>query len=172
MDHLVEAVLEIERHVGASGWDRPPVLFAMVQTQDLIRREPGLAKQLGLSADSGEGFTPVEQDALPDRPLQEALATIEWPGAVSGCALVQEVVALPPQAEEEIPDGEDAAAYAAGHPLRQEIRLVVAVLRDGTRAAAVRIRPRDQADESQPGELVVDPNLAPQLADALHATLN
>lgn len=172
MDHLVEAVLEIERHVGASGWDRPPVLFAMVQTHDLLRREPALAQQLGLTADAGEGFTPVEQEALPDKPLQEALATIEWPNAVSGCALVQEVVALPPQAEQELPEGEEAATYAAAHPLRQEIRLVVAVLRDGTSAAAVRIRdPNAASEDSQSGELVVDANLAPQLAEALHATL-
>lgn len=165
-DHLKDAVLEIERHVGASGWDRPPVLFAMVRTEDLLRREPDLARQLGVA--DGEGFTPVEQEALPDKPLYQALATIEWPAAVSGCAVVQEVVALPPQAEAELPEGEEAATYAANHPLRQEIRLVVAVLRDGSRAAALRVRAED---DSEAGELVVDPDLAPQLADALHATL-
>lgn len=165
MDHLQDALLEIERHVGASGWDRRPVLFALVETSDLRTREPAMAQQLGITEDDG-GYTPIEQEDLPDKPLDEALATIEWPGVVSGCALVQEVVALPPQAEQDLPEGDEAARYAAEHPLRQEIRLAVAVLRDGTHACAARVR-----SENEPGELVVDPNLAPRLAEALHATL-
>jgi hypothetical protein len=176
----VTTLLEIERHVAASGWDRPPMLYALVDTEDLATREPALAAQLGLQGASG--LTPVEQDPLPPGPLDTALARIEWPAAVRGCALVQEVVALPPEAEAAMPEGSEAAEYAANHPQRQEIRLAVGVLRDGSRAAAARIRdqepsgPADSAPQGLPvpepdANLVVDADLAPALAAALLATL-
>jgi hypothetical protein len=162
---LVAALLEIERHVGASGWDRPPQLFALADSADLAEREPALARQLGVDPERSP-ITPVEQDTMPDGPLDEALARMEWPPAVTGCALVHEVVTLPPGAEEQV----STAADAASHPERREIRLAVAVLRDGSRAAAARIRPPGDGPE-EPGELVVSPDLAPALADALLATL-
>jgi hypothetical protein len=174
---LVQTLLEIERHVAASGWDRPPLLYALVDTQDLVRREPALAAQLGLDKAAPGGLTPVEQEALPEGPLEEALARIEWPRAVLGCALVQEVVTLPPEAEADMPDDDQAAYYAATHPLRQEIRLAVGVLRDGSRAAAARIRDQDAAppamtpDAGPDPNLVVDADLAPALAEALLSTL-
>jgi len=166
---LVTTLLEIERHVAASGWDRPPMLYALVDTADLVTREPALAAELGLSEATPNSLTPVEQDPLPDGPLEDALARIEWPPAVRGCALVQEVVTLPPEAEADLPDDDEAAYYAATHPLRQEIRLAVGVLRDGSRAAAARIRDQERATED--ANLVVDADLAPALAEALLATL-
>jgi hypothetical protein len=166
---LVTTLLEIERHVAASGWDRPPMLYALVDTEDLATREPALAVELGLEGTTG--LTPVEQDALPPGPLDAALARIEWPSAVRGCALVQEVVALPPEAEAEMPEGSDAAEYAANHPQRQEIRLAVGVMRDGSRAAAARIRDQQPTAEEPDANLVVDADLAPALAAALLATL-
>lgn len=166
---LEQALLEIEEHAGRSGWDRPPQLFALVETSDLVRREPQLAVALGVdeAAISSGSLTPVEQDPLPDGPLDEALGRVAWPEAVAGCALVQEVVALPPDAEDSMPDGADQIDYAAVHPMRQELRLVVGVLRDGATAAAARLR----AENIDEGELVMDANLAPQLSDALLATL-
>lgn len=175
---LVTTLLEIERHVAASGWDRPPLLYALVDTEDLATREPALAAQLGLQ--NASGLTPVEQEPLPPGPLDSALARIEWPAAVRGCALVQEVVALPPEAEAGMPEGPEAAEYAANHPQRQEIRLAVAVLRDGSRAAAARVRDQQppsaaqaplRADDEPDANLVVDADLAPALAAALLATL-
>jgi hypothetical protein len=46
------------------------------------------------------------------------------------------------------------------------VRLVVGVLRDGTRSSVLRVRGHD--DDT---DLVHDPGLAPDLADALEATL-
>src|SRR5215203_4419801 len=37
---LDRVTLDIEQHAAASGWDQPPRLFALVETADLVRREP------------------------------------------------------------------------------------------------------------------------------------
>jgi hypothetical protein len=71
---------------------------------------------------------------------------------------------LPPEVEESMPRHADVLDWASGHPERREARLAVAVLRDGTRACTVRLRGVD--------ELLVGPDLAPALADALAATLD
>lgn len=165
---LQETLVEIERHVAGSGWDQRPQLFALARTADLVVREPEFAAQLGLDPDRmpAEALTPVEQDALPDGPLDEALAQVGWPREVAGCALVQEVVMLPPEVEEVMPRHVDVLDWAVDHPQRREARLAVAVLRDGTRACTVRMR-GDAEDE-----LLVGPDLAPALADALAATLD
>ncbi len=172
---LTATLLEIEQHVGAGGWDQGPQLFALVPTVALLREQPQLAATLNVVPDDpalAATLTPVEQDALPDGPLDEALASIEWPDSVAGCALVQEVLALPPAAEAELPEGASAeqVAYAASHPDRQEIRLAVAVLRDGSTAATARVRSSETADDG--AGLVVNPGLAPELASALLATLD
>lgn len=166
---LEKALAEVERHAAAAGWDRPPQLFALVETADLLAREPGLAARVGLAAEEVPSgvFTPVEQEALPDRPLDEALATIMWPDGVVGCALVHEVLVLPPQAEAVQPELEDATEYARNHPARREVRLAVAVLADGTSASAVRLRSAtEDADDLMFGD-----DLAPNLTAALLATL-
>ena len=165
---LQETLVEIERHVSGSGWDQPPQLFALARTVELMVREPDLAARLGLDPDrvpSG-GLTPVEQDALPNGPLDEALAQVGWPPEVAGCALVQEVVMLPPEVEQSMPRHADVVEWAGDHPERREARLGVAVLRDGSRACTVRLR------GEQEDELLVGPDLAPALADALAATLD
>ena len=82
-------------------------------------------------------------------------------------ALVVERVVLPPEAEADLPVDEGAAlAMLADHPLRQDVRLAVATLRDGTRSAAMRFRLHDD-----PVQVLVGPDLVPGLADALAATL-
>lgn len=161
---LQSTVVEIEQHVAASGWDQRPVLFALVPTEDLLAREPALAAQLGMTRDTvvPGSLTPIEQEGLGD-PLDEALARIMWPDEVLGCALVQEVVVLPPEAEEQRPPDADPATYAADHPDRRDVRLAVGVLRDGSQATALRVR-----DEE---EILVGDNIAPNLAEALLATL-
>jgi hypothetical protein len=77
-----------------------------------------------------------------------------------------ERIVLPPDAEGGMPDDDVAAAHwAANHPDRADVRIVVGVMRDGARSSLLRVRGHeDDAD------LVRDPELAPELAEALAAT--
>lgn len=168
---LAGVVREIEAHAAAAGWDRPPALFALVPTADLLRREPGLAELLGVAPDDGrpELLTPVEQDALgADRPLEEVLSSIMWPAEVAGCAAVVERLVLPPTDDGQVPtDAADASAYAADHPERQEVRLVAAVTREGERWCALRMRAHDDA-----AAVLAAPDLVPGLLELLASTLD
>ena len=170
-DPLHAVVLELERHADAGGWDQPPALYALVDTAELLAAEPGLADQVGLStADLEPGsITPVEQESIGDAPLDETLARIAWPDSVLGCALIQEVLVLPPDAEEARPDDADPVEWAANHTDRREVRMVAGVLRDGTSACALRMRPQDAAEAT---EVVYGADLAPNLVVALRATLD
>ncbi|MET8952253.1 PPA1309 family protein [Streptomyces sp. NPDC004393] len=167
---LTRAVLEIDEYVSGLGWDQPARLFALVDTARLRAQEPSLAAQLGLEDESeSAGLTPIEQEEVPaDRPLDEFLATIAWPDAVVGCALAVERLMLPPSAEATVPQGlsdKKLARWVAEHPDRQEVRMTVAVLRDGARDSAVRLREKDS-----PTEVLTGPDLVPGLAEALAAT--
>lgn len=165
---------EVEEFVAAAGWDQQPQLFALVATTTLLASQPELADQL----DAQTPLTPVAQDALPGGELDAALAGIEWPDAVAGCALAQEIMVLPPAAEAdlgELPgDPAQARRAVAGHPQRREGRLVAAVLRDGGAACVLRLRDTrggDRQCDELLDELVEDPQLAPNLLHALLATL-
>jgi hypothetical protein len=167
---LTRAVLEIDEYASGLGWDRPARLFALVDTAQLRTQEPGLAEQLGLAGQTeAAALTPIEQDELPSgTALDEFLATIAWPEVIAGCALTVERLMLPPAAEATIPEGLDDAALAAWvaeHPQRQEVRMTVAVLRDGSRESAVRLRAKDT-----PSEVLTGAGLVPGLAEALSAT--
>ncbi|MEU8530611.1 MULTISPECIES: PPA1309 family protein [Streptomyces] len=167
---LTRAVLEIDEYASGLGWDQPARLFALVDTARLRAREPGLASQLGLDGDEAAAqFTPIEQDKLPaGKALDEFLGTIAWPDAVAGCALTVERLMLPPSAEASVPEGlseKQLAKWVAGHPDRQEVRMTVAVLRDGARESAVRLRAKDS-----PTEVLTGADLVPGLAEALAAT--
>jgi hypothetical protein len=168
---LATALSEVDEHLAAGGWDQPARLYALVKTVDLLQSEPALAESLGLSAGPDvAGLTPVEQESLPaGQPLDEWLAGIGWPAEVSGCALAQEVVALPPSVEADVPTDADAdpVTWATTHPLRREVRMLVGVLRDGSRASILRVRGQNDADD----DLVTGAELVPLLADALAATL-
>lgn len=159
---------EVEEFVASGGWDQPPQLFALVSTAELLAQQPELAGQL----DADAALTPVAQDPLPVEDLGAALAEIEWPGAVTGCAVAQEIVVLPPEAERELDavtqDSEVLRRVAAEHPKRREARLVAAVLRDGTIACVLRVR----GDSERPDEIVEHPELAPNLTAALLDTLS
>lgn len=162
---LEAAAAEIEAHVGSTGWDRPPALFALVQVGQFAADEPDLARRLGMGAAAGDALTPIEQDQLPEGPLDEVLAQISWPDSVAGCALSQEIVLLPPSAEQEL-GAEPVLSTVAAHPHRRDARLVVAVTRDGRSAAVLRLRQTDGEDG-----LLTGPDLAPNLVTALLATL-
>jgi hypothetical protein len=167
---LAAIAREVEEFVAASGWDQQPQLFALVATQALLASQPELTDQL----DADAALTPVAQEALPEGELDAALASIEWPDAVAGCALAQEIVVLPPAAQAglgELPDDPAQARWiVAGHPQRREGRLVAAVLRDGVGACVLRLR-ADSGNDQGCDELVEDPQLAPNLIRALLETL-
>ncbi|KUF16190.1 PPA1309 family protein [Streptomyces silvensis] len=167
---LTRAVLEIDDYVGGLGWDQPARLFALVDTARLRTQEPTLADRLGLADDaSAAPLTPIEQDELPaGSPLDEFLGTIAWPDSVVGCALSVERLMLPPSAEASVPEGmseKQLAKWVSEHPQRQEVRMTVAVLRDGARESALRLREKDS-----PTEVLTGSDLVPGLAEALAAT--
>jgi hypothetical protein len=173
---LPTAAREVEDFLSESGWDQPPQLFALVPTAQLLQAEPGLAARLAVA----EGLTPVAQDPLTDEDVAEKLAEICWPDGVTGCALAQEIVVLPPAAEAELdqavagasgsPDDLDRVAVrvAQRHPDRRDARLVVAVLRAGGHCCLLRVR----GTGDQPDELVEHPDLAPNMVNALLRTLD
>ncbi|MER5883569.1 PPA1309 family protein [Streptomyces sp. NPDC001941] len=161
---LTRAVLEIDEYASGLGWDRPSVLYALIDNATLRALEPGQADRF-----AGDGFTALQQKEIPaGKPLDEYLGTVAWPDSVTGCALTVERLMLPPSAEASVPDGLDEAALAkwvARHPKRQEVRMTVAVLRDGARESALRLREKDS-----PTEVLTGSDLVPGLADALAAT--
>ena len=161
---LDTAAAEIEAHVARAGWDAPPVLFALVRAAQLAADEPDTAARLGLEHATGNALTPIEQDDLPEGDLDSVLAQIAWPEAVVGCALSQEILLLPPQAEAGLSD--ESISSIATHPDRREARLVAAVLRDGSSTVMLRLRGSDQDD------LLTGPDLAPNLIEALLATFD
>lgn len=168
MSVLQAVVNELETHASGAGWDRPEQLFALVETADLLRREPGLAQALGLTEAAPGDLTPVEQDPLPaGRLVEQVLPEIAWPPEVAGVAVVAERLVLPPGADDEVPDDPVAAQeFAAGHPHRQEVRMVAAALRTGESACALRLRSHDADDL-----VLTGPDLVPGLLTLLHATL-
>jgi hypothetical protein len=165
MSRLEELVVELERHASDGGWDAAPRLYALADAAELHVNEPELAQSLGV-ANSPGGLAALEQPQLPtEKPIDDVLSGIEWPEQVTGCALVIERILLPESAEDEMPE-EDPVGWAGEHPDREDVRLVVGVLRDGSRHAAMRLRGHDSDDQVLSG-----PELVPALADALAATL-
>jgi hypothetical protein len=162
------AVVEVERHTSAEGWDQPPRLFALVVTTELAVAEPELAAELGVSDGTGSFYTPVEQELEePVDSLEELLSRITWPDTVAGALAVVESVALPPAAEEQVPDDpETAAVFAAQHPEHEDVRIAVGVLRSGEAHCVVRMRTHDSDDALLHGADVV-----PGLISALRETL-
>lgn len=171
---VATAAREVEEFVAGAGWEQPPQLFALVATTDLLQQQPELADQLNAATP----LTPIAQEALAESDLAEALARIAWPETVEGCAIVQEIVVLPPEAESSLTaagaagDAARLRRAAADHPERTEGRLVAAVARDGARACVLRLRGKPTDDGSEPlDEVIEHPDLAPNLLDALAATL-
>jgi hypothetical protein len=166
---LAAAVLEIESHIAVGGWDQPARLYALVDTAQLVEKEPALAAAMGLDSSSAQGsLTLVEQDQLsPDRPLETVLESIVWPANVAGAAAVVERLVLPPDADADIPeDPSRAEEFAREHPDRQEVRIVAGVTRSGSTYCALRLRAHDD-DQS----VVGGSDLVPGLLALLGATL-
>ena len=169
LDPLTAVVGEVEGHVAEAGWDQPPQLFALVETEQLLRAEPQLARTMGLVAGRPGELTPVAQDPLEDGPLDEQLAGIVFGEEVLGVVLAHEVVVLPPAAEAALDEVDDPAQVAAEHPDRRDVRMVVGVARGGGQAAVLRLRGRS---DDEPDDRVTGPDLAPALAQALLVMLD
>jgi hypothetical protein len=170
VSRLEDVVLDLERHSAQSGWDAPPRLYALIETAELRRHQPALAEELGIPADA-DSIAALEQPPVADSgaaSIEDLLGMIVWPAQVDGCALVVERIVLPPEAEAVLPavDDEEIVAWVAEHPRREDVRVVVGVLRDGSRHSALRLRTHDDDDEVLSG-----PDLVPALADVLAATL-
>ena len=170
-DALSRAVIEIEKHVSGAGWDQPAQLFSLVPTEELLRAEPQLAAQLGAD-DASQPLTPVAQGELPDgledEHLADALAQIEWPHGVTGCALAIERIVLPASTEAGLSSVEsdaELARMAGSDPRRHEVRMVAAVLREGDRFGAVRLRSHDEDSAVLTGT-----DLVPTLCEVLSLT--
>lgn len=161
---LLAALTEIERHVGAQGQGQPARLFALVRTDQLISAEPSLAAHL--DARLPDSLSSIEQeDFHAGGDLMATLSRITWPATVTGCAVAVERVFLPSNLEDEIPaDPSAAERFVAEHPQREDVRLVVGALRDGSHHGVARIA-------SQPDDLVAAPDLVPGLVQVLAATL-
>ncbi|WP_183094784.1 PPA1309 family protein [Nocardioides stalactiti] len=166
---LAAAVLELEKHHAAAGWDQPARLYALVDTASLVAHEPALAAMLGLDESRERGsLTPIEQEELAaDQQLEGFLPSISWPASVIGCAAVVERLVLPPAADGQVPeDPAEAVEFAREHPDRQEVRIVAGVTRHGASYCAMRLRAHDEDPAVLGG-----PDLVPSLLALLRATL-
>ena len=187
---LLAAALDIERHVASDGWDQPALLFALVATARIRVEQPELAARLGV-VDGGPVLTTFEQPAPPkDKELDAFLATIAWPDDIVGAAVVVERIVLPPRAEATLADRPDAAKAARAHPAAQDMRIVVAVTRDGQQMSVLRLRGAGAATDDSGGagaaadvppaatgpgvegddSVLTGTDLVPGLAEALLAT--
>src|SRR3546814_10360149 len=98
--------------VDAAGLGQPPQLFALVPTALLADTQPDWVDD----HDTSE-LTIIEQAPLPVSPdsgmaeLEHVLATTSWPPEVEGCALVQEIIVLPPGAESDLDEALGTLIY-------------------------------------------------------------
>ncbi|WP_172192430.1 PPA1309 family protein [Actinomyces faecalis] len=171
---LARVVAEVEEHMSHRGWDAPVAVFALVRTATALETDPDLATVLDEAAlaeaqQDPHALTVIEQEQLPEATgLEDLLAQLAWPETVDGVALSVERVTLPPSAEEEaasIEDPNERIAFLQTHPARDDVRIVVGVLRDGEAWCAVRTRSRDTSDAVVQGEAMV-----PGLIEALGST--
>ncbi len=161
-------MLELERHVSQAGWDAPLRIFAVVDRTRALAADPQLRALIG-DDDPDATMICIEQEGLPHaQTLEEMLAQIAWPDTVDGAAVVVERFVVPPHAERGLPEHPQAAVEALlAHPERQDVRLAVVVMRDGSACCAVRTRADDRDEAVGTGDQV-----APGLIEALRVTLS
>ena len=119
------------------------------------------------AAQRPESLFSVEQEGLPPAAsVGDLLAQLAWPETVDGAAVSLERIAMPPEAEAEIPeDPAEAEAFASADPRRQDIRMVVGAMRDGSSWCTIRLRSHDED-----ADVLGSPDLVPELVQALRAT--
>ncbi|WKR21417.1 PPA1309 family protein [Actinomyces israelii] len=172
---LRSAILELEEHVAQRGWDAPARVFALVRTAAALEQDPALAELLDDAAlaqarHDPQALTMIEQENLPAAvDLEDLLGRLAWPQTVDGVALAVERLVLPAEAEQEaaaIQDAQERLAFLRAQPDREDVRMVVGVLRTGESWCAVRSRTQDSADRVVSGDTLV-----PGLVEALASTL-
>ena len=171
---VARAVTETETHVAAHGWDQPVRVFALVRTAAALEQDPALAGLLDAATVEEARTAPellmvVEQEGLPPATdLEHLLAQLAWPDSVHGAAISVERLVLPPAAQKEaeaIADAAERLAFLQERPDREDIRMVVGVLRSGQSWCALRSRSHDDDASVYQGE-----RLVPGLVEALAAT--
>ncbi|WP_315583691.1 PPA1309 family protein [Actinomyces viscosus] len=171
---LARAVTETEAHVAAFGWDQPVRVFALVRTAEALAADPDIAELLEAATVEEARSDPellmvVEQEGLPAAAdLEHLLAQLAWPESVHGAAISVERLLLPPAAQEEadaLTDAAERLAFLRARPDREDIRMVVGVLRSGESWCALRSRSHDDDASVYQGE-----QLVPGLVEALTTT--
>ncbi|AYD90936.1 hypothetical protein D4740_08290 [Actinomyces sp. 2119] len=171
---LVAAVTETEAHVSVHGWDAPVRLFSLVRTAEALKHDAGLSRllpahELARSRHNPQALTVIEQEDLPAAAsLEDLLNQLAWPESVHGAVLSVERTILGPQAQarvEAVTDPQERTALVSSLTDREDIRMVIGVLRSGESWCALRSRSHDSADDVYHGE-----RLVPQLVEALAAT--
>ena len=165
---------ETEAHVAAFGWDQPVRVFALVRTDEALATDPDIAELLDAATVEESRTDPellmvVEQEGLPAAAdLEHLLAQLAWPESVHGAAISVERLVLPPAAQDEaeaITDAAERLAFLQARPDREDIRMVVGVLRSGESWCVLRSRTHDDDASIYQGE-----QLVPGLTEALAAT--
>ena len=165
---------ETEAHVAAFGWDQPVRVFALVRTDEALAADPDIAELLDAATVEESRTDPellmvVEQEGLPAAAdLEHLLAQLAWPESVHGAAISVERLVLPPAAQDEaeaITDAAERLTFLQARPDREDIRMVVGVLRSGESWCALRSRTHDDDASIYQGE-----QLVPGLVEALATT--
>ena len=165
---------ETEAHVAAFGWDQPVRVFALVRTDEALAADPDIAELLDAATVEESRTDPellmvVEQEGLPAAAdLEHLLAQLAWPESVHGAAISVERLVLPPAAQDEaeaITDAAERLAFLQARPDREDIRMVVGVLRSGESWCVLRSRTHDDDASIYQGEQLVR-----GLTEALAAT--
>lgn len=96
----------------------------------------------------------LEQEPLPDRPLDDILARVAWPPAIAGCVLVMSNVTVPDLVEK-------TGTASSGSPCQLTGQLAVGVLRTGGPTVAFQPDGREEVlilpPELSPSEALIDP---------------
>ena len=152
-------------HAARAGWDRPAQLFALVETAELLQREPQLAELLGVEA----AATGPHPGRAGDRLREPRRAAVQDPVAPGGRGLCGRR------------RGDDGAARneTTYPPIRRPLRstpppirtvrrpaLWPGALRTGESFCAIRQRAHDEDDMVLAGH-----DLVPVLLELLHTTL-
>lgn len=169
---LKEAVTDIEAHVATGGWDGPVRVYALVCTGEIIAHHPDLAAELPADLrERGEAnpaaIFALEQEGLEQvTSLDELIGILSWPQTVHGVAMSLERIILPPEAEASLPHDEEGFREAAvAHPQRDDVRMVVGVMRSGESWCALRMKSHDTPEAVLQGE-----DLVPDMVEALRST--
>ena len=145
-----------------------------MRTDEALAADPDIAELLDAATVEESRTDPellmvVEQEGLPAAAdLEHLLAQLAWPESVHGAAISVERLVLPPAAQDEaeaITDAAERLAFLQARPDREDIRMVVGVLRSGESWCVLRSRTHDDDASIYQGE-----QLVPGLTEALAAT--